>query len=149
MSQETESKQSGQSKKLSDVLNEKSGALDVHESVRDAGDKLRSLETDSLPVSEDCQLVGRIAERHPDRSAAGHGHDPSVERVGSCMSRELIFCYEDQDRAEAEKLMKEKGVMYLPIVDHDMRIVGIVTREDLAPKTAPQASAGPPGATKE
>jgi len=131
MPQDTQPKEETQPKKLAEVLVEKSGALDVHQSVQDAGDKLRSLEADSLPVAEDRRLVGRIAERHPDRSAAGHGHDPATERVGACMSRELIFCYEDQDRCEAEKLMNEKGVMYLPIVDHDMRIVGIVTREDL------------------
>jgi len=137
MSQPTPPQEGTQPKKLAEILIEKSGALDVHETVQDAGDKLRSLEADSLPVSEDRRLVGRIAERHPDRSAAGHGHDPKVERVGACMSRELIFCYEDQDRGEAEKLMHEKGVMYLPIVDRDMRIVGIVTRQDLAAAETP------------
>jgi CBS domain-containing protein len=131
MSNQTESQEGIQPKKLAEVLTEKSGALDVHETVQNAGDKLRSLDADSLPVSEDRRLVGRIIEQNPDRSAAGHGHDPDVERVGSCMSRELIFCYEDQDRSEAEKLMTEKGVMYLPIVDREMRIVGIVTRQDL------------------
>jgi CBS domain-containing protein len=136
MSKEIQAEEGTQLKKLADVLTEKSGALDIHETVQDAGDKLRSLEADSLPVSEDRRLVGRVTERHPDRSAAGHGHDPNVERVGSCMSRELIFCYEDQDRSEAEKLMNEKGLTYLPIVDHEMRIVGIVTRQDLAPKAA-------------
>jgi len=122
MSQPTPPQEGTQPKKLAEILIEKSGALDVHETVQDAGDR---------------RLVGRIAERHPDRSAAGHGHDPKVERVGACMSRELIFCYEDQDRGEAEKLMHEKGVMYLPIVDRDMRIVGIVTRQDLAAAETP------------
>jgi CBS domain-containing protein len=136
MAKEVQSTKPTRPKKLAGVLTEKSGALDVHETVQDAGDKLRSLEVDSLPVSEDRRLVGRITERNPDRSAAGHGHDPKVERVGSYMSRELIFCYEDQDRGEAEKLMTEKGVMYLPIVDREMRIVGIVTRQDLAAPAA-------------
>jgi len=134
MAQDTPSKDAGEPRKLADVLAEKSGALDVRETVQDAGDKMRALEADSLPVLEDRRLVGRITEPHPDRSAAGHGHDPLLERVGACMSRELIFCYEDQDRSEAERLMIEKGVQYLPIVDHDMRIVGIVTRQDLSGK---------------
>jgi CBS domain-containing protein len=140
MSEETQQKETAQPKKLADVVAEKIGTLDVHETVQDAGDRMRSLEADSLPVAEDRRLVGRITEPHPDRSAAGHGHDPSEARVGACMSRELIFCYEDQDRSEAEKLMNEKGILYLPIVDRDMRIVGIVTREDLAAKTGPSAS---------
>ena len=144
MSKETQTQAGTPPKKLADVLTEKSHALDVRETVQDAGDKMRSLEADSLPVLEERRLVGRIAGPHPDRSAAGHGHDPLVESVGACMSRELIFCYEDQDRSAAEKLMNEKGVLYLPIVDHDMRIVGIVTRQDLTAKAA--VSQDQPGA---
>jgi CBS domain-containing protein len=141
MAQDTPSKEATSPRKLAEVIAEKHGALDVRETVQDAGDKMRSLEADSLPVLEDRRLVGRIAGPHPDRSAAGHGHDPLVERVGACMSRELLFCYEDQDRSEAVKLMDERGVMYLPIVDHDMRMVGVVTRQDLAAKSCvPQDS---------
>jgi len=136
MSKEAESPEESPPKKLADVLIEKSEALDVHETVQQAGDKMRSLDADSLPVLDERRLVGRIAGPHPDRSAGGHGHDPLVESVGACMSRELIFCYENQDRSEAGRLMDEKGVQYLPIVDHDMRIVGIVTRQDLAIKAA-------------
>jgi CBS domain-containing protein len=138
MPKDTLPEEGTQPKELADVLVEKTGALSVHETVQDAGDKLRALEVDSLPVSENRRLVGMVNERHPDRSAAGHGHDPQVERVGAYMSRDLVFCYEDQDRNEAEKLMKAKGLTYLPIVDHDMRIVGIVTRQDCAAKAAAQ-----------
>jgi CBS domain-containing protein len=144
MSNESQSHGETPPKKLADVLVEKRGVLDVHESVQKAGDKLRSLEADSLPVSDDRRLVGIITERHPDRRAAGHGHDPRVESVGACMSRELIFCYEDQDRFEAARLMNEKGISYLPIVDRDLRIVGIVTRQDLAAEMLASKSPEPP-----
>ena len=129
-----------QPRKLAAILSDKSPALSIDESVQDAGDKLRSLDSDSLPVAEDRRLVGIVTERHPDRRAAGHGHDPQVERVGSCMSRELIYCYEDQDRDEAERIMRERGLKYLPIVDREMRIVGIVTEKDL--ELAKSGSAG-------
>jgi len=122
----------GQPRKLTTILSEKSPALTVDETVQQAGDKLRSLDADALPVAEDRRLVGMVTERNPDRRAAGHGHDPQVERVGSCMSRELIYCYEDQDRETAAKILRERGLKYLPIVDREMRIVGIVTEKDLA-----------------
>ena len=128
-------------KSLGALLVEKTEALNVHQTVQDAGDKMRWLETDSLPVTDDRHLVGTVMNRNVDWQAAGQGHDPQTERVGACMSHELIFCYEDQDRAEAELVMKEKHLKYLPIVDRDMRIVGIVRQEDLAAaKDAPRAA---------
>lgn len=130
MNEDTENE--GQPKKLMTILSEKSPALSVDETVQHAGDKLRSLDADALPVAEDRRLVGMVTERHPDRRAAGHGHDPQVERVGSCMSRELIYCYEDEDREVAARIMRERGLKFLPIVDRQMRIVGMVTEKDLA-----------------
>lgn len=97
-------------KKLTDLVTEKSGLLNTHDTVREAGDKMRSLEADTLAVSEERKLVGMVTERHPDRRAAGHGHDPNEVRVGENMSRDLVFCYEDQSREEAERIMAERGL---------------------------------------
>ena len=146
MMTDTQPEGGDQKKNLRDLLIERTEALDIHETVQDAGDKMRSLKTDSLPVADDQHLVGTVMDRNADRKAAGQGHDPQTERVGACMSHELIFCYEDQNRAEAELLMKEKHLKYLPIVDRDMRIVGIVTQEDLAAaKGSPRAAQLPHG----
>lgn len=132
MPQETQSEGENEKTSLGDLLMENAEALNVHQTVQDAGNKMRSLETDSLPVADDRHLVGTVMNRNVDWNVAGQGHDPQTERVGACMSHELIFCYEDQNRAEAELLMKERELKYLPIVDRDMRIIGIVTQEDLA-----------------
>ena len=147
MMTDTQPEGGDQKKNLRDLLIERTEALDIHETVQDAGDKMRSLKTDSLPVADDQHLVGRVMDRNADRKAAGQGHDPQTERVGACMSHELIFCYEDQHRAEAELLMKEKHLKYLPIVDRDMRIVGIVTQEDLAASKGAQSAAQLPNGT--
>jgi len=132
MPQDTAPEGGDQKKSLGDLLIERTEALNVHQTIQDAGEKMRFLETDSLPVTDDRHLVGTVMNRNLDWRAAGQGHDPQKEHVRECMSHELIFCYEDQDRVEAELLMKEKHLKYLPIVDRDMRILGIVTQEDLA-----------------
>ena len=120
-----------QPKKLTEVLTERTAVLGADQNVVEAGNKLRALDTDCLPVREGDRLVGVVTERHPDRTAGGQGHDPKTERVAEFMSRDLIFCYEDQDRKDALQLMTERQLKYLPIVNRDLRIVGIVTKEDL------------------
>jgi CBS domain-containing protein len=83
-------------------------------------------------VAEDRKLVGVVSEKNPDWQLGGRGHDPRAWQVGQIMKRELVFCYEDEDCASAEKLMHERGLRYLPVVDRQMRIVGIFSREEIA-----------------
>ena len=121
----------------------KAGALDPADSVETAGDRMREHHAESWPVAEDCKLVGRIDEENPDWKAGGHGHDPKTAKVGEIMSRETIFCYEDEDCATAQKLMDERGLRYLPVVDRNMRIVGIFSREEIEEKAEGSAPAKP------
>jgi CBS domain-containing protein len=117
-------------KKLAQIVTEKTGTLSPSDSVQTAGDKMRAMDAGTWPVAEGRKLVGMVTDS-PDLRAAGHGHDPSVVTVGECMSRETIFCYEDQDRAEAQAIMDAHAIRYLPVVDRGLRIVGILRRDEL------------------
>lgn len=121
---------------------EKAGALQTKDSVETAGDRMRERDTAVWPVAEDRKLVGIIDEKNPDWKIGGHGHDPKTSKVREIMKSELIFCYEDEDCASAQKVMDERGLRYLPVVDRQMRIVGIFSREEIDEK------ADSPGATQ-
>ncbi|MEO7931878.1 MAG: CBS domain-containing protein [Chthoniobacterales bacterium] len=118
-------------KKLGDVVIEKAGILTPDHTTEEAAHKMRAMETDVLPVTEDRRLVGMMSGQYADREVAKRGHDPKMIRVGEQMSRDVIFCYEHQDRTEADRIMKEKNLRYLPVVDNEMRIVGMITRDDI------------------
>ena len=75
---------------------EQSGALQKHDTVETAGDRMRERDASAWPVSEDCKLVGMIDAENPDWKVGGRGHDPKAAQVGEIMKRELIFCYEDE-----------------------------------------------------
>jgi CBS domain-containing protein len=118
-------------RKLEDVVVEKTGALSPSDSIQTAGDRMRSVEANAWPVAEGRKLVGVIDQANPDRQAGGHGHDPSTTSVGETMRHEAVFCYEDQNAAEADKIMQEKNLKHLPVVDRNMRIVGIISHDDV------------------
>jgi CBS domain-containing protein len=61
------------------------------------------------------------------------------ELVGDWMTREVITISPNTSLAEAHKLMQEKRIRRLPVVDHD-RIVGIVTLGDVRGAEPSQAS---------
>lgn len=120
---------------LKALAGEKTGALAPSDSVATAAERMRELDTESLPVAEDRKLVGVVDQRNPDCKIGGKGHDPHAWQVGEIMSRDIPFCYEDEDCEAAKRMMEERGLDYLPVVDRHMRIVAIFEREELARKT--------------
>ena len=119
---------------LKTLATDKTGALHPEDSVKTAGDRMRERDTTEWPVAEDSRLIGTIGGQNPDWQTAGRGHDPASAKVGDIMRRELVFCYEDQDCAAAQKLMDERDLRYLPVVDREMRIVGIFSRQEVTEK---------------
>ena len=119
---------------LKNIAVEKAGALRPEDSAETAGDRMREHETGMWPVAEDRKLVGMIDTKNPDWQLGGKGHDPKTWKVSQIMSREIVFCYEDEDCAAALKLMDERGLSFLPVVDREMRVVGVFSRDEIAEK---------------
>lgn len=128
---------------LKDLAAEKAGTLDPADSVKTAGDRMRENGSTQWPVAEGRKLVGMVDEKNPDWKLGGQGHDPESWKVGQIMNRDFAFCYEDEDCAAAQQLMQERSLQHLPVVDREMRIVGIFSREEIEQKAAAQAAARP------
>jgi len=116
---------------LEHVVTEKQPVLHPEQSVQEAGDKMRQMDVGTLPVAEGRHLVGVVDQRDMDRRAAGFGHDPKAMTVRAIMNNAVVYCFEDDDCAEALRKLNEQKVDRLPVVDREMRIVGIVHRADL------------------
>lgn len=130
---------------LKSLASEKAGALKPEDTVTTAGDRMREHNAQTWPVAEeDRKLVGTVDEQNPDWKLGGHGHDPKRWKVGQIMKRDVAFCYEDEDCATAAKKMDELGLGYLPVVDREMRIVGIFSREEIQEKADEPDRGAPP-----
>src|SRR4030095_3106463 len=58
-----------------------------------------------------------------------------TNRAGEvAMTRQVVYCFEDQDIEEAERVMEKHQIRRLPVLDRDKRIVGIVSLGDFATK---------------
>jgi len=128
---------------LKSLAAEKAGTLHPEDSVQTAGERMREHDAQVWPVAEGRKLVGTVDEKNPDWKAVGHGHDPKASRVGEIMKRDVIFCYEDEDCVAARRKMAEHGLHLLPVVDRDLRIVGVFTREEIEEADSKPAGSGP------
>ena len=84
-----------------------------------------------LPVGDKDRLVGFITDRDITVRAVAEGKGPDA-KVSDIMSREIRYCYDDQDVAEVARNMAELGVRRLPVVNRDKRIVGFVALSNIA-----------------
>jgi CBS domain-containing protein len=48
--------------------------------------------------------------------------------VHGVMEKQAHYCFENQSMDEALKIMREHGLQYLPVVDSNLRVVGMVRR---------------------
>ena len=62
----------------------------------------------------------------------GFGHDPETALVRGIMVKKAYYCSEHQSVDEAREIMREHNLQYLPVVDEDMRVIGMVALGDLA-----------------
>jgi CBS domain-containing protein len=101
-------------------------------SIQEAAEQMRCLDVGVLPVCDRDRLVGIITDRDLVVRALADGGDPKRITVEEIMTRQPVYCFEDQDVEQAERVMEKNQIRRLPVLDHDNRIVGIVSLGDLA-----------------
>ena len=107
------------------------------ESIAEAAKRMQQLNVGSLPVvGENHKLAGMITDRDITVRATADGSDPSATTVRDIMTPHVTFCFEDQNLSEAARIMEEKQVRRLVVLDREQQLVGIVTLGDLAVKSA-------------
>ena len=101
-------------------------------SFKEAAAKMRDLEVGLIPVCEGNELKGRLTDRDITVRATAEGRSPSRTSVCDIMSKEIDYCFEDQEIEEAMDLMEAKQIRRLPILNREKRLVGIVSLGDLS-----------------
>jgi CBS domain-containing protein len=109
--------------------------------LQDAARKMRNLDVGPLPVCDNDRLVGVITDRDITVRAVADGSDTRTATVREVMTPQ-VFCFEDQDVAEAARIMQENQIRRLVVLNRDKRLVGIVSLGDLAVETGDQRLAG-------
>src|SRR5262249_48187115 len=110
------------------------------QSLREAARWMAEIDAGALPVGDNDRLVGMITDRDIAirAVAAGKGPDTPVREV---MSREVCYCFDDQEVDEVAASMADLKVRRLPVVNRDKRLVGIVALGDIALSDDPNGAA--------
>ncbi len=82
--------------------------------------------------------VGIVTDRDIVIELIAKEVDVNSVTLGDVMYREITVAKEDDDINDTIKLMRQKGIRRLPVVDTDGALVGIVTMDDLIDLIAEQ-----------
>jgi CBS domain-containing protein len=86
-----------------------------------------------VPVlNEHAQLVGMLTDRDICMAAFFQGVPISGVKVSAVMSRQLFDCTSDDDLSVAERIMRDKKVRRLPVLNEEGRLVGVLSLSDIA-----------------
>ena len=115
------------------------------QSIRDVARTMAEIDAGALPVGENDRLVGMITDRDIAIRAVAQGKGPETP-VREVMSKEVRYCFEDEDLEHVARNMGDIQVRRLPVVNRDKRLGGIVSLGDIAQnedcETTGEATAG-------
>jgi CBS domain-containing protein len=129
-------------KRVRDVMTPGVEVIRPDATLREAAAAMKTRDIGPLPVCDGGRLVGVLTDRDITVRAIAAGEDLTAVRVRDVMTLEVITCFDDQPVTEAARLMRERQVRRLPVLDRAERLVGMVSLGDLAVKTGDEGLAG-------
>jgi CBS domain-containing protein len=117
--------------KVSDIMTPSPCCCAPEDSLQAVARLMRENDCGAVPVMERGRVVGIITDRDLAVRAVAEGRGPEV-RVGDILTSDPTCCNPDDDVRDVERVMADRQVRRVPIVDADGDCVGIVSQADLA-----------------
>jgi CBS domain-containing protein len=102
-----------------------------NETIRDAARLMAQIDAGVLPVGQNDRLVGMITDRDIAIRAVAADKGPQTP-IRDIMSKEVLYCFEDDDVDDVVQNMADIKVRRLPVLNHEKRLVGILSLGDIA-----------------
>jgi CBS domain-containing protein len=120
---------------VKDVMAKDLACCTPQEGVIQAAKLMKTEDVGSIPIVESegsKKLVGIITDRDICMQVVAEGKNPGGIKIESIMSKDLATVKPDADLEQCARLMQEKQVRRIPVVDEKGSLVGIVAQADLA-----------------
>jgi CBS domain-containing protein len=104
---------------------------DSNDTIAEAARLMARIDAGVLPVSSNDRLVGMITDRDIAIRGVAEGKGPEA-KVSEVMNAEVKYCFDDQEVDEVLNNMGDLQLRRMPVLNHEKRLVGIVSLGDLA-----------------
>ena len=109
--------------------------------VNEVADRMAKDDIGALPVGKDDRLVGMITDRDLATRVVAKGLDPRKALAEHVMTPNILYCRTGESVEDAVHLMDQLKIRRLPVLNHEKRMVGMLSLGDVA-HAAPLQLAG-------
>ena len=117
--------------KVKDVMTPNVERIPPDASLRDAARIMKECQVGALPVYEGDRLIGMVTDRDIALRGLADGHDVESLTARDVMSSPIVYCRTDEDIGDAIRIMEDKAIRRLPVIDGNKRMVGMLALGDI------------------
>ena len=125
---------------VSDLMTRKVRIANPDDSLQQVAQIMAEENVGCLPVGENDALVGMITDRDIAVRAVALAKEAEITKVRDIMSRDVKYCYDDDEVSAIADNMGDIQLHRLPVVNKHKRLVGIVAIADIANYDGPLAA---------
>jgi len=121
--------------KVSEIMTSGVETISSGAMASDAARKMKSFGIGSLPVVKENRIVGVISGQDIIFRCIAEDRNPQKTPISEVMTTELACCSEDENIEEAARIMEDRQIHRLLVLDSNNNPAGVLSLGDLAVKT--------------
>ena len=122
--------------KVREAMHEGVNWVEPGTTVKALAQQMREHDIGSIPIGENDRLVGMVTDRDIVLRGCAEGADCNSLTARDIMTKGIVFCRDNEDVDDAVRIMEQKQIRRLPVLDKDKRMVGMLALGDVSHATS-------------
>lgn len=115
---------------VSEIMNKGLSTASLNDSIKSVAQLMKQEDIGAVPVIENDQAIGIVTDRDIVINCVAKG--ASLDRpISDAMNRDVLCVRENDDVEEASRLMKDRQVSRVVVINESKRPVGMISLHDL------------------
>jgi CBS domain-containing protein len=127
--------------KVKDAMHVGAEWLSPSTPLKEVACKMRDLDIGAIPIGENDRLVGMVTDRDITCRAVANGGDFAKMTARDVMTKNIVFCRDSEELDDAIRIMEQKQLRRLPVINEHKRMVGMLSLGDVS-HALPRQTAG-------
>ncbi len=98
--------------------------------------RMRDKDIGAIPIGENDRLVGMVTDRDIACRAVANGRDLAKTSARDVMTKGIVYCRDSEELDDAIRIMEQKKLRRLPVINEKKRMVGMLSLGDVAHSAA-------------
>jgi CBS domain-containing protein len=106
--------------------------VDPSTSIKELAGLMREHDIGAIPIGENDRLVGMVTDRDIVCRCIAAGLDVAKTTARDVMSKGIVFCSDQEELDDAARIMEDKKIRRLPVINQDKRMIGMLSVGDIS-----------------